>query len=235
MDEAVIVMGWLRLALLLIASVYGVIAIKTLYAAKARNPVLHIKRKVFSFLAAAVVLFTLGIGVIQIVPLFSSIDFPSIADLPIMIAHVLFIIAFVYFWVRTAKLHTTNWRERTFFFATTCAVAIWLVFLIYGSVLPSIQGEYFLARILYITYPILVALAFLSTVIVNPRLKAAIISTPLWYISTALFLHFIAFSTQYYTVWHPMTYFIPGIYTFLYVLSAGFFVIGFHTITKKYE
>lgn len=234
MDAALVVMAWVRLALLIIASAYGVFAIRTLSHEKNNTPILRIKKRVFMLLTAAVFLFTLGVGAIHFGTLFAEQNFPSAADIPIVVSHILFIAAFIYFWVKTADLHRTDMAERIFFSCTIFAALFWVVFLLIGSVMPAIEGEYLIAKIFYIAYPMLVTLMFLSTLIVNPRLKAAIITTPLWYVSTAVFLHFLAFMTQYYTIWHPMTRFIPAIYSFLYILSAGFFVIGFYTISKKY-
>ena len=62
-----------------------------------------------------------------------------------------------------------------------------------------------------------------------------VITTPLWYISTGVFLHFMAFMIHYYTFWNPTTLYVPSIYSFMYVMSAGFFVLGFYTASKKYK
>jgi hypothetical protein len=235
MEAAITVMAWVRLVLLIIASAYGLLAIRSLSKAKNQSPIIRIKRKVFTLLAAAVFLFTIGVATIQVGSLFAEQNFPSIADIPIALSNLLVIFAFTYFWAKTAKIHKTNISDRAFFVATVCAVLTWLVFLFITSVTPNIEGEYLFAQILYWFYPIATSLMFISTMVVNPRLKAAVITTPLWYISAGVFLHFIAFMINYYTIWHPMTLFIPGIYAFLYVLSAGFFVIGFYTISRKYS
>lgn len=232
MDAAIQVMAWVRLILLVLASAYGIKSVWVLFKTHKTKPIYKIKKTTFCLLTSAVTLFALGILMLQIMELLRNTSFPSIADIPLVLSHALFIVAFVYFWLKTTKMDKLVLKEWIFFFAVCCAVALWLIFIFKTAVVSS--GVLF-ADILYWYYPIAASLMFLSTLVVNPRLKASIITTPLWYISSAVFLHFVAFIIHYYTLWNPISYFVPSIYSLIYVLSAGLFVIGFFTASKNYR
>ena len=138
MDVAIQVMGWVRLVLLILAAGYGVKALNVLRKSRKRKRIFKIKKHVFWFLAAGILLFALGIVIIQMLELLGRTDFPSAADVPLALSHMFFIIAFAYFWLKTSSMHKLESRELIFFFATVCAVVLWMIFLLRTSVFPGI-------------------------------------------------------------------------------------------------
>jgi hypothetical protein len=113
-------------------------------------------------------------------------------------------------------------------------VFIWLYYLFVLSINPGASGAGLGSRLLAYSPPILVSLMFLLTLVVHPRMKAKIIRTPLWYISSGIFTYFIAYMIREYYVWNATYTFIPVVYAALMLISSFYLCLGFFAAKRKF-
>ncbi|MFH1063813.1 MAG: hypothetical protein V1729_01895 [Candidatus Woesearchaeota archaeon] len=234
-DIMIQLMGWAQALLLIAAAFYGVRNLHGLITAKHKKGVMQIKRTTFLFLTPGIIFLTIAFLINNAYGILGAATFPSFADIFFVLSYTLFTIGFAYFWFASAKLHKLNIKEPFFILGVSCAVFIWLYFLFRSSIIPNTAGNPFLMNALDYFYPIIVSLMFLFTLVIHPRLKAGIIRTPLWYISTAIFTYFIAYMIYTYSIWHSSIEFLPMLSTALFMISAGDFALGFYTGHKKYK
>jgi glucan phosphoethanolaminetransferase (alkaline phosphatase superfamily) len=112
-------------------------------------------------------------------------------------------------------------------------VLIWIYYLFRSTiiahpVLAANQG------IIFFLHPLAVALIFLLTLIIHPAHKAKVIRTPLWYVSSGVFLYFLGYMIMAYSFIKPVAKLIPLLYTTLLFLSSAYFALGLFAASKKF-
>ena len=221
--------------LIFIALFYSMQATRHLFIKKFKEEIMYIKKQVF-------MLFTVGLGFLTIafsvdnIYQFSKIEsMYLISNFFFSISYILFIAAFAYFWYKSKRLHKLPRKELVFFFTVTCAVFIWLSYLFIGLIMPKIYGLPIINKFFAFFNPIAVSIIFLLTLVVNPRLKAGIIRTPLWYISCGIFVYFIGYMFLTYAYWYPRYKWIPAIYSVLFLFSLLYFLLGSFAAKRKFS
>jgi hypothetical protein len=190
--------------------------------------IVAIKETTFLMLAFGIGLLALG----SITDIYSALtgSNPYALDFFYFTAYLSLAVGFTYFWMASTRMHKLHIKEPIFMLGVTCGVIIWLVYLYREFIIPmSFPGM----MMVYI-YPVMVAYIFLSTLIIHPRMKGNVIRTPLWYISSGIFCHFIAFNMKTYSLWDPNMV-LPYIYPALFLVSALYFMLGFYAAKKKYS
>jgi glucan phosphoethanolaminetransferase (alkaline phosphatase superfamily) len=92
----------------------------------------------------------------------------------------------------------------------------------------------FVQRIILFLHPLAVALIFLLTLIIHPARQAKVIRTPLWYVSSGVFLYFIGYMIMAYSFIKPVAKLIPLLYTILLFLSSVYFALGLFAASRKF-
>ena len=191
--------------------------------------------RMFPLLMIGVITLTIAYSMKHVYSYIFSEAIPLVSDLFFIISYITLIIAFSMFWIETRKTHDLHMKENFFFVGVVSMVLIWLYFFFTkvlgpGTVsLPSIN--------LYLTYfyPAAAAFLFFSTLIIYPRFKENKHHSPLWYLSSGVFLNFLAEMMYIYTKWQLSAVFIETIYTVLFMFSALYFMLGFYVAYKKYR
>ena len=234
MDYAVAFMliWWLNIVLLAIASYLSIVAVKHLFSRMHPHEIMRVKRVVFSLLSVAVLLLTLA-NLVNVAFRFVAVAW-WLDNVLFIASYLCFAAAFGYFWYSTAKMHQLHIKEPIFMLGVVCGVFIWLYYLFVLSIIPGVEGADLGSKILAYSPPVLVSLMFVLTLVVHPRMKANIIRTPLWYISSGVFMYFIAYMIREYYVWNSTYSFIPVLYAVLLLLSSFYFALGFFAAKKKF-
>jgi FtsH-binding integral membrane protein len=102
-------------------------------------------------------------------------------------------------------------------------------------IIPKSAGLPLGVKALNYLYPVLVSLIFIFTLVVHPRMKARIIRTPLWYISSGVFTYFIGYMIYTYSLWNTTQPFVPAVYSAFLMISAAYFCLGFYAAKRKYH
>jgi uncharacterized membrane protein len=234
MDYAVssMLIGWLNILLLVTASYLSIVVVKRLFSKTHSKEIMRVKRVVFALLSLAVLLLALA-NIMNVVGRFLAVAW-WLDNVLFVCSYLCFVAAFGYFWYSTAKMHQLHIKEPIFMLGVVCGVFIWLYYLFVLSIIPGASGADFGSRILVYSPPVLVSLMFVLTLVVHPRMKANIIRTPLWYISSGVFMYFIAYMIREYYVWNSTYEFIPVTYVVLMLLSSFYFALGFFAAKKKF-
>ncbi|MEK6938104.1 MAG: hypothetical protein AABX04_03595 [Nanoarchaeota archaeon] len=221
-----------RSALLLIGLFLSVKAVKALVQHESTERMHLIKKNVFVWLMWGMfflVIATVGKNISLTVGATSLVG-----DGFLIVHYFFFLLAFSYFWKSSGKLHQLSQREKIFLVGVICLVLIGVVYLIYSLILPGETSGKGLEKVLHWLYPIIVSILFLSTYSVRSRVRAKLIDRSLWYISNGVFFYFlgyICFSYVYFS--GSKLPYLPLIYTFLFIISAGYYVLGFLVARKK--
>jgi len=197
--------------------------------------ILRIKKNVFYFLTAGSYSLSIGLTISSVGLLFGVGYIPFFIDLFFVIGYSSLTLGFLYFWYKSGKLHKLHVKEPFFILGVFCGVFIWLYYLFVLSILPNSDGLSFMNRLLNFFYPVIVSMMFLSTLVIHPRMKAGLIRTPLWYISSGVFTHFLAFMMYEYAVWNNAFVTLERVYRILFIISAAYFAIGFFAAKRKYS
>jgi len=233
--EAKIIFSWIQVMFLLVSVFYAIIALAKLHHKKHKTPIMRLKRSVFAFLGFGIAALAVGYLVSNIYDIFGISVFPSPADLLFIMGYISMAVGFGYFWYESSKLHTLHIREPIFMTGVISGVFIWLYYLFVIFIIPKSAGLPLGVKTLNYLYPVLVSLIFIFTLVVHPRMKASIIRTPLWYISSGVFTYFIGYMIYTYSLWNVTQPFVPAVYSALYMLSAAYFCLGFYAAKRKYH
>jgi len=232
-------LGWLTGFSLFIAFLFSVLATRNLFIHKFREEIIRTKRLVFLFLTCALGFLTIAVSVSGLFNFFGLDVFPSVADLFFLFAYSFFLVAFAFLWFKIKRLHKLHKKDVLFCFNVGFAILIWLYYLSTNVIAQSVSGLSVLGKFLIFFYPLVVSSIFFLTLIIHPLLRAGIISTPLWYVSSGVFLYFIGFMISFYYYWHPTIDVIPVIYSVLFFLSSLYFILGAfaarRTFSKSYR
>ncbi|MBI5880973.1 hypothetical protein HZB90_02485 [archaeon] len=234
MDYAVasMLIWWLNILLLVAASCLSIVVVRLLFSKKHSKEIMLVKRVVFVLLSLAVLVLTLA-NLVNVAFRFVAVAW-WLDNILFIAGYICFAAAFGYFWYSTAKMHQLHIKEPIFMLGVVCGVFIWLYYLFVLSIIPGTSGAGFGSRLLAYSPPILVSLMFILTLVVHPRMKAKIIRTPIWYISSGVFLYFIAYMIREYYVWNSSYNFIPVAYIALMLLSSFYLALGFFAAKKKF-
>lgn len=225
------IMIWLASVLFLVAFFFIIPAAKHLFSKNFEEE--HIKKEIF-------VLFSFGIGFFAVAFALRNVFevvgvIVNLGAYLLLAGYLCFTIAFFIFWHSTGEFHQLSRKEKVFMFNTIAAVVIWLyLFLIY-SVAPKAVNLPSLSEFGAFFYPFAVALMFISTLVVHPRLKAGIIRTPIWYISSGAFFYFLYFALMSYAVWQEVSGVIQIAYSFLLFVSSFYFALGAFAAKRKFK
>jgi hypothetical protein len=150
------------------------------------------------------------------------------------LAYILLLIAFAYFWHDSSRFHRLHISEPIFFLGVFAGVMLWLYYMMRITVQANAAGLSLLNKIILFIHPLVVTIIFLLTLIIHPAHKAKVIRTPLWYISSGVFLYFIGYNIMAYSFVRPAAKLIPLLYTILLFLSAVYFTLGFFVASRKF-
>jgi hypothetical protein len=228
-------MSWLHIALLFASTFFAILTVKRLSKAKHMKKMLEIKRDTF-------ILLTPGIAALAIAYLYQNIllftgeyIFPSGADIFFSAAYILFALGLAYFAFRAMNIHKIHIKDHIFSFAVLCAVFIWLYYMFVVVIIPRSTDLPFLTTLLDYAYPVLVSIIFLLTLIIQPLLRMKKIRTPLWYISSGIFVYFLGYMMYTHFLWTTSAISLPPVYTALFMLSSIYFLLGFVAAKRKYS
>jgi hypothetical protein len=228
-----LIIEWLRNLLLIIALLYGIKTIKALFKADSKDEILGMKKIVFTLIAEGIAFLLLGFVIENS---HGTIDknFTLAGVVLFSTAYALLLIAFIYFWHDSSRFHLLHISEPIFFLGVSAGVMLWLYYMIRITVEANAAGLSLLNKIILFIHPLAVAIIFLLTLIINPAHKAKVIRTPLWYISSGVFLYFIGYNIMFYSFVRPVAKLIPLLYTILLFLSAAYFTLGFFVASRKF-
>jgi len=233
LQTILLVIEWLRNILLIIALFYAIKTIKALFKADSKNDIIGMKRVVFTLIAAGIAFLLLAF----IIENFSGVINKSFTLAGIVffsLAYILLLIAFAYFWHDSSRFHRLHISEPIFFLGVFAGVMLWLYYMMRITVQANAAGLSLLNKIIFFIHPLAVAIIFLLTLIIHPAHKAKVIRTPLWYISSGVFLYFIGYNIMAYSFVRPAAKLIPLLYTMLLFLSAVYFTLGFFVASRKF-
>jgi uncharacterized membrane protein len=233
--DAQITFGWLQVVFLFAAVFFAVIALAKLYHKKHKTHIMLIKRKVFALIGFGVAALAVGYLVKYLYAAFSLEMFPGPQDLFFIMGYLSLAAGFAFFWYESSKLHTLHIKEPIFIFGVICGVFLWLYYLFMMSIMPNSASLSLGGKLLNYFYPVMVSLIFIFTLVVHPRMKARLIRTPLWYLSSGVFTYFIGFMIYTYSLWNTTLPFVPMVYSAFMMLSALYFCLGFYAAKKKYS
>ncbi|NQU79680.1 hypothetical protein HQ545_07985 [Candidatus Woesearchaeota archaeon] len=232
-DLLIMGLQWINIVVLFIAAGFSITAVGALIRHKTR--IMQVKHVVFELMCAGVWLLAIGLLLLRIKQSFLSNIFPSIADMFLIFGYVCLVFALGYFWYHAGKMHKLHKRDMVFIFGTTCGVLLWLYFLFVVSIIPAVQGLPLLHRSLHYIYPVLTSLMFLFSLAIHPRMKAKLIRTPLWYLSSGVFAYFIGTMMIEYSRWNAVYGFMPVLYSSVFLIGSFYFLLGFVSAKRKYE
>jgi hypothetical protein len=234
LQTILLIIEWLRNILLGIALFFGIQTIKKLFQTDSKNGIIGMKRIVFTLITIAFAFLMLGF-IIENMQGVTSISRHSttLSIIFFSISYLLLIFAFAYFWYDSSRFHLLHVSEPVFFAGVTAGVLIWIYYLFRSTflahpVLASNQG------IIFFLHPLAVALIFLLTLIIHPAHKAKVIRTPLWYISSGIFMYFLGYMIMAYSFIKPVAKLIPLLYTILLFLSSAYFALGLFAASRKF-
>jgi len=234
MQTILLIIEWLRNILLGIALFFGIQTIKKLFKTDSKNEIIGMKRIVFTLITIALAFLTLGFIIENTQGVMSISRHSTIPSIILFfLSYLLLIFAFAYFWHDSSRFHKLHFSEPIFFLGVTAGVLIWIYYLFRSTiiahpVLAANQG------IIFFLHPLAVALIFLLTLIIHPAHKAKVIRTPLWYVSSGVFLYFLGYMIMAYSFIKPVAKLIPLLYTTLLFLSSAYFALGLFAASKKF-
>jgi uncharacterized membrane protein len=194
-----------------------------------------IKRKTFIWLTAGVTSLAVAFAIRNISSIFGYSRYPSLADVFFALAYCTMAVGFDYFWYKSAKLHKLHIKEPIFIFGVVCGVFIWLYYLFVTSIIPDSAHSSWPIQALNYYGPVMVSMIFILTLVIHPRMRAGVIRTPLWYISSGVFTYFLGSMMLYYYMWNRSYDFMPVFYSVLFLISSLYFLLGFYAAHKKYH
>ena len=197
LQTILIIIEWLRNILLAIALLYGVKTIKALFKTDSKNQIIGMKRIVFTLIALGIAFLLIGFLVQNLTGGFVN-NFSLVSAIFFTIAYLFLIAAFAYFWHDSSKYHKLHISEPVFFLGVSAGVMLWLYYFFRIVMISKIDTLY--ERTVLVAFPVAVAIIFLLTLIIHPAHKAKVIRTPLWYISSGVFMYFIAFNIMLYSL-----------------------------------
>jgi len=233
LQTILLIIEWLRNLLLIIALFYGIHTIKALFRADSRDNIIGMKRVVFTLIAYGL-FFILIAFIIENIGGVIDKNFTPAGTIFFSLAYILLLIAFAYFWHDSSRFHRLHISEPIFFLGVFAGVMLWLYYMMRITVQANAAGLSLLNKIIFFIHPLAVAIIFLLTLIIHPAHKAKVIRTPLWYISSGVFLYFIGYNIMAYSFVRPAAKLIPLIYTILLFLSAVYFTLGFFVASRKF-
>ena len=221
----------IRSALLIIALFLGFKAAKALAQDESTDRIHLIKKNVFVWLMWGI-LFLVIANLGKNISLTLGTEFIW-WDLFLIIHYFFFLFAFAYFWKSSGQLHHLSSRERLFLMGVICLVLVGVVYLLTYIILPHPPENVF-ERILNWFYPVITSLLFIFTYAVRSRVRAKLIDRSLWYISNGVFFYFLGYLLYVYVHLGESEWsFLPIVYTGLFLLSAGYYLLGFLVAKKK--
>ncbi len=230
-----LVLQFIHIVLLVTATILSMFTVRTFYRARHTTAIMLVKKKVFTLMSVALVAMLAAFLVNYLYRFPGGTRVISAYDFFITISYILFIAALAYFWYGATKLHKLHVKEPIFMFGVACAVFIFNYYLYVTALIPASSGKSSIMATMMLTYPVLVSLMFLLTLIIHPVHRAGIIRTPLWYISTAVFTYFIGSMMYEYFMWVIAREILPAFFSAFFVLSASTFCIGMKAALKKYK
>jgi hypothetical protein len=228
-----LVLQWVHAAFLLIALMLSMFVIRDMYGSYFLSGVMLYKRRVFTLLSPGLAAMLIGFLLRYLFP--QDLQVLAPADLFFGIAYILFAVALGYFWLATRSMHSLHWKEMIFMLGVLCCVFIWDYYLLIVGILPKSAAIPLESMIIASAYTVLVSVIFLLTLIIHPLLKAGVIRTPLWYISSGILAYFLGFMIQQQHVWNSAADRLPPVYSALFLVSAFFIGLGFEAALKKYR
>jgi hypothetical protein len=234
LQTILLIIEWLRNLLLIMALFYGIKTIKALFKADSKDNIIGMKRIVFTLIAAGLAFLLLAFIIENF---HGAIDenFTLIGVVFFSTAYVLLLLAFAYFWHDSSRFHRLHISEPVFFFGVFAGVMLWMYYLFRVTVQANAADLSLLNKIIFFIHPLVVAIIFLLTLIIHPAHKAKVIRTPLWYISSGIFLYFIGYNIMAYSFIRPVAKLTPLLYTVLLFLSAFYFTLGFFVANRKFS
>lgn len=227
------IIEWLRNILLAIALLFGVRTIKALFKTDSKNQIIGMKRIVFTLIASGLSFFLIALLIENFGGVIDKRFTPASIAL-FSIAYLLLLVAFAYFWHDSSKYHMLHISEPVFFLGVSAGVMLWMYYLFRIAMQANAAGFSLMDKFVFIIHPLAVAMIFLLTLIIHPAHKAKVIRTPLWYISSGIFLYFIGYMIMTYSFIRPVARLIPLFYTILFFLSAAYFTLGFFAASRKF-
>jgi uncharacterized membrane protein len=228
---AIGIMNAVRDVILIIAAALAFAALRHLHFGRHKLTIMQVKRNMFCFLAPAMVALSVAHITADVSAAIGGRAYAS--DILFAIGYTLFAAGFAYLWMRSTELHKLHIKEPVFISGVLCGVFIWLYYLFVLSIIPSVAAQPFLTKLAAYFFPIIVALIFVMTLIVHPLMKAKLIRTPLWYVSSGVFAYFIGFMMYSYHLWN-VNEFLPLFSSALFLLSSLYFLLGFYAANRKY-
>jgi hypothetical protein len=199
-----------------------------------KDKIIGMKRVVFTLITIALEFLAFGFivenihGVINVTTSLTTLSIIFFSS-----SYLLLIFTFAYFWYDSSRFHKLHFSEPIFFLGVTVGVLIWIFYLFKSTitahpVLAANQG------IIFFLHPLAVALIFLLTLIIHPAHQAKVIRTPLWYISSGIFMYFLGYMIMAYSFIRPVAKLIPLLYTILSFLSSAYFALGMFSASRKF-
>lgn len=234
-DAVVLAIDWIRNIVLCIALFFAAACVERLFMGGFKSSILHIKKLLFAWVTLAFSFLALGFFTGEPIDFLQKGFLPTVSALFFTASYAMFIIALLFFWHHSSKMHRLYRKELFFFSAVISAVLIWLLFLFKATLLPRLMIFTELTRINLFLQPMMVSLMFLLTLKIHPAVKAKVIRTPLWYVSSGIFFYFLGFMALIHSTFNQHLKFIPVLYSVLFLLSGVYFLIGFVVADKKYR
>jgi hypothetical protein len=234
LQAILLILEWLRNILLILALLYGVKTVKALFKDDSKSDIIGMKRAVFTmitiglFSMLAALFIENSIGITD-----KYFTIPSI--ILFSLAYIFLLSAFAYFWHDSSRYHLLHISEPVFFLGVFIGVMLWMYYLFMLIMQAYASGLTLVNKIILFIHPIVVAIIFLLTLIIHPAHKAKVIRTPLWYISSGIFLYFIGYNIMVYSFIRPVARLIPLLYNMLFFLSAAYFNLGFFAASRKFS
>lgn len=221
----------LKSAVLIIGLFLSFRAVKVLVQYESTERMHYIKKNVFVWLMWGMlflVIATLGKNI--------SLTFGGefiLWEVFLILHYLFFIFALVYFWKSSGQLHQISSREKIFLVGVVCLVLVGVVYLL-SYVVLSHSAENLVERTLNWLYPIMISLMFISTYAVHSRVRAKLINRSLGYISNGIFLYFLGYLLYVYMHFgESKLSFLSIVYSGLFLLSAGYYLLGFLVAKKR--
>jgi uncharacterized membrane protein len=229
-------MGLIQVVVLALAVYFAGISLKSLFHKRhEKSEIMLVKRHTFVWLTTGITALAVAFAFNNISHTLGYYAYPSLADVFFALAYCSLAVGFNYFWYRSAKLHKLHAKEPVFIFGVVCGIFIWLYYLFRTSIIPASTGDGWARQVLNYYGPIMASVMFILTLVIHPRLKAGVIRTPLWYISSGVFVFFISAMMMYYERWNATYSFMPTVYSALFLVSSLYFLLGFYAAKKKYH
>ncbi len=227
-------MQTVQVIFLFLAAYFCILTLPNLLSGYFKHQIMRTKAKVFLLLLVGILFLALAYALKHTYTHIFGEIVPLASDIFFVISYFTLIIAFATFWFEVRKMHNLLRTDKMFFIGVISMVLIWVYYVFIKIIVPNIEGSSHITIYLTFFYPAAAAFLFISTLIIYPTYKAKIIHSPLWYLSTAVFLNFIAEMIYIYSV-DVHQVFIRTIYTLTFVISGFYFFLGFYSAYVKYK